>query len=99
MERSVFLLHLVYNVGCPLTVLDHALLNIGPFACCRAPPGLLALSAILHPRTVRYYKSQQAPRLIGRGRRSSDATVNYITEYETAHHCFSAWNRDAVTSI
>ncbi|MED6261200.1 hypothetical protein ATANTOWER_002220 [Ataeniobius toweri] len=26
------------------------------------------------------------------GRRSSDATVNYITEYETAHHCFQLGN-------
>ncbi|MED6276410.1 hypothetical protein CHARACLAT_002761 [Characodon lateralis] len=52
-------------------------------------PGLLASSAILYPRAGCYYKSQREPRLIGLGRRSSDATVNYITEYETAHHCFS----------
>ncbi|MEQ2311107.1 hypothetical protein AMECASPLE_016290 [Ameca splendens] len=75
------------------------LLNVGPFARCWTPPGLLASSAILYPRTVRYYKSQQGPQLIGRGRRSSDATVNYITEYETAHHCFFSWDRDTVTGI
>ncbi|MED6240419.1 hypothetical protein ATANTOWER_020822, partial [Ataeniobius toweri] len=48
-------------------VLDHVLLNIGPFAHCWTPPGLLALLAILYPRIIRYYKSQRAPRLIGRG--------------------------------
>ncbi|MEQ2304073.1 hypothetical protein AMECASPLE_023344 [Ameca splendens] len=59
------------------TVLDHVLLNIGPFARCWTPPGLLVLSAILYPRIVRYYKSQRAPRL-GTGRPSSDVTVGYI---------------------
>ncbi|MED6252736.1 Voltage-dependent R-type calcium channel subunit alpha-1E [Ataeniobius toweri] len=42
----------------------------------------------LDPSIVRFYKSQRALRLIGRGRHSSETTVNYITEYETAHHCF-----------
>ncbi|MED6290196.1 Vam6/Vps39-like protein [Characodon lateralis] len=51
-------------------------------------------SAILYRRIVCSYKSQRAPRLIGRGRRSSEATVNYITEYETAHHCLSRWKPD-----
>ncbi|MED6234305.1 hypothetical protein ATANTOWER_026643 [Ataeniobius toweri] len=41
-----------------------------------------------------------APTTVDRtGRCSSDATVNYITEYETAHHCFSAWDQGAVTGI
>ncbi|MEQ2314119.1 hypothetical protein AMECASPLE_008857 [Ameca splendens] len=79
-------------------MLDHVLLNIGPYVSCWTPGCLPASSAILYPRTVRYYKSQRPPQLIGRGRRSSDATVNYMTEYETAHHCFSDGNRDVVTT-
>ncbi|KAK5608382.1 hypothetical protein CRENBAI_026606, partial [Crenichthys baileyi] len=59
-------------------MLDHVLLNIGPFARCWTPPGLPAPSAILYPRIVRYYKSQRAPRLIGWGRPKSDVIGGYI---------------------
>ncbi|MEQ2242329.1 hypothetical protein ILYODFUR_034800 [Ilyodon furcidens] len=48
-------------------LLDHVLLNIGPFARCWMPTGLPAVLAILYPRTVCYYKSQRPLRLIGRG--------------------------------
>ncbi|MED6240868.1 hypothetical protein ATANTOWER_029858 [Ataeniobius toweri] len=72
-------------------VLDHVLLNIGPFVRCWTPPGLPAPSAILYPRIVRYYKSQRAPRLIGRGRRRSDVTVDYVRGTGDAHHGFSRW--------
>ncbi|MEQ2286382.1 hypothetical protein AMECASPLE_001967 [Ameca splendens] len=43
-------------------------------------------SAILCRRIACSYKSQRAPWLIRRGRRSPEATANYITEDETAHH-------------
>ncbi|MEQ2309299.1 hypothetical protein AMECASPLE_037159 [Ameca splendens] len=58
--------------------------------CCSAS------SAILYPRIVCYYKSQWAPRLIGRRRRSSDVTVGYITYSETAHHCFQVGYRTSI---
>ncbi|MED6243982.1 hypothetical protein ATANTOWER_032726 [Ataeniobius toweri] len=79
-------------------MLDHVLLNIGPFACCWTSPGLPAPSAILYPRIVRYYKSQRAPRLIGQGRCSSDVVVDYVRAPETPTMAFHAGNRDAVTT-
>ncbi|MED6234141.1 hypothetical protein ATANTOWER_023105 [Ataeniobius toweri] len=79
-------LHPTAATLCSLLCWTTCLLNIGPFARCWTLPGLPAFSAILYPRTVRYYKSQRPLRLIGQGRRSSEATVHYITEYEMAHH-------------
>ncbi|MED6278549.1 hypothetical protein CHARACLAT_025099, partial [Characodon lateralis] len=49
--------------------------------------------------TVRAYRSRRPPRLISQGRRSPEATVNYITEDETTHHLPSAGDRDTVTNI
>ncbi|MED6245387.1 hypothetical protein ATANTOWER_002467 [Ataeniobius toweri] len=53
-------------------VLDHL------FAECCALLCLPASAAIMYPRIVCYYNSQQVLQLIGRGRRSSDVTVDYI---------------------
>ncbi|MED6233144.1 hypothetical protein ATANTOWER_007430 [Ataeniobius toweri] len=74
-------------------MLDH--LHV---ACCWTPPGLPAPSAILYPRIVHYYTSQRAPRLIGRGRRSSDVTVDYVRAPETPTMAFHAGNQDVITT-
>ncbi|MED6233659.1 hypothetical protein ATANTOWER_014625 [Ataeniobius toweri] len=57
---------IVRNMGLETPVLDHVLLDIGPFARCWMPPGLPAFSPILYPRTVRYYKSQRPPHVADR---------------------------------
>ncbi|KAK5612786.1 hypothetical protein CRENBAI_007255 [Crenichthys baileyi] len=46
----------------------------------------------LYPRIVRYYKSQRTPRLIGRGRRNPDVTVDYITNELQSRYAFHAGN-------
>ncbi|MEQ2281449.1 hypothetical protein AMECASPLE_030440, partial [Ameca splendens] len=72
------------------------LLNIGPFVRCWKQICCSASSAILYPSIVCYYKSQRTPRLIGRGRRSSDVTVGYITYSETFQLGFQVGYRTSI---
>ncbi|KAK5598514.1 hypothetical protein CRENBAI_009314 [Crenichthys baileyi] len=52
----------------------------------RAKPELMSI--------VCYYNSQHALQPKGRGRRSSDVTVDYTRTRKTLHHCFfSRWRR------
>ncbi|MEQ2176807.1 hypothetical protein GOODEAATRI_031900 [Goodea atripinnis] len=60
------------------------------------PPGVFGHFV---SRTVRSYTSRRPLRLIRQGRRSPEATVNYITEDETTHHLPSAGDRDTITNI
>ncbi|MEQ2316932.1 hypothetical protein AMECASPLE_037490 [Ameca splendens] len=55
-------------------------------------PGVGPLFATIRPSIFCYYNTQHALQLTGRGRRSSDVTVNYIRTRETVYHCFfSGW--------
>ncbi|MEQ2286190.1 hypothetical protein AMECASPLE_039736 [Ameca splendens] len=82
-----------------LEVLDHLLLNIGPFARCWT--SLCLSNGIGHfvSQDSLSYKTQRPLRLIRQGRCSPEATVNYITEDEMTHHLFSARDRNTVTNI
>ncbi|MEQ2279351.1 hypothetical protein AMECASPLE_008522 [Ameca splendens] len=60
------------------------------------PPGVFGHFV---PQDSLSYKTQRPLRLIRQGRRSPEATINYITEDETTHHLPSAGDRDTVTNI
>ncbi|MED6250002.1 hypothetical protein ATANTOWER_022989, partial [Ataeniobius toweri] len=70
------------------------LLNIGPFARCWTPLCLSNVIGHFVPQDSLSYKTQRPLRLIRRGRRSPEATVNYITEDETTHHLLFSWRPD-----
>ncbi|MEQ2234864.1 hypothetical protein ILYODFUR_035759 [Ilyodon furcidens] len=74
------------------------LLNIGPYARCWTPLCLSNVIGHFVPQDSLSYNTQRPLRLIRRGRRSPEATVNYITEDGTTHHLPSAGDCDAVTT-